>query len=47
MERDARESINIVKAAVENLPGGPVNVDVEDKLTIPDKSGDVSLASRG
>jgi NADH-quinone oxidoreductase subunit D len=32
------ESLNIVKAAVENLPGGPVNVDLEDKLTIPDKS---------
>jgi NADH-quinone oxidoreductase subunit D len=32
------ESLNIIKAAVENLPGGQVNVDVEDKLTIPDKS---------
>lgn len=32
------ESLNIVNAAVENLPGGPVNVDLEDKLTIPDKS---------
>jgi NADH-quinone oxidoreductase subunit D len=32
------ESLNIVKAAVENLPGGPVNVDLEDKLTIPDKN---------
>lgn len=32
------ESLNIVKAAVENLPGGPVNVDVEDKVTIPDKT---------
>jgi NADH-quinone oxidoreductase subunit D len=33
-----QESLEIVKAAVENLPGGPVNVDVEDKLTIPDKT---------
>src|SRR6476646_1455977 len=32
------ESIKIVKQAVENLPGGPVNVDLDDKLTIPDKS---------
>jgi len=35
---EMEESLNIVKAAVENLPGGPVNVHVEDKLTIPDKS---------
>jgi NADH-quinone oxidoreductase subunit D len=32
------ESVNIVKAAVENIPAGPVNVDVEDKVTIPDKA---------
>jgi NADH-quinone oxidoreductase subunit D len=32
------ESLNIVKAAVENLPAGPVNVDLNDKLTIPDKT---------
>jgi len=32
------ESLNIIKAAVENLPCGPVNVDLEDKLTIPDKT---------
>ena len=31
------ESLNIVKAAVENLPGGPVNVALNDKVTIPDK----------
>ena len=31
------ESVNIIKAAVENLPAGPVNVDLEDKVTIPDK----------
>jgi NADH-quinone oxidoreductase subunit D len=35
---EMNESLNIVKAAVENLPAGPVNVDVEDKLTIPDKT---------
>lgn len=35
---EMNESLNIVKAAVENLPGGPVNVDVEDKQTIPDKT---------
>ncbi len=32
------ESVNIIKAAVENLPTGPVNIDVEDKVTIPDKA---------
>jgi NADH-quinone oxidoreductase subunit D len=32
------ESLNIVQAAVENLPGGPVNVDLNEKLTIPDKT---------
>jgi NADH-quinone oxidoreductase subunit D len=32
------ESLNIIAAAVENIPGGPVNVDLEDKLTIPDKN---------
>jgi len=31
------ESLNIVKAAVENLPPGPVNVALDDKVTIPDK----------
>lgn len=31
------EAVNIIKAAVENLPAGPVNVDLEDKMTIPDK----------
>src|SRR5439155_5752257 len=29
------ESLNIVKAAVENLPAGPVNVALDDKVTIP------------
>jgi len=31
------ESVKIVAAAVENIPAGPVNVDLNDKLTIPDK----------
>ena len=31
------ESVNIIRAAVENIPAGPVNIDVEDKVTIPDK----------
>lgn len=32
------ESLNIVKAAIENLPSGPINVDLNDKMTIPDKT---------
>ncbi len=32
------ESVKIIQAAVENLPAGPVNVSLEEKLTIPDKS---------
>jgi NADH-quinone oxidoreductase subunit D len=32
------ESVKIIAAAIENLPSGPVNVNLEDKLTIPDKS---------
>lgn len=32
------ESWKIIQAAVENLPAGPVNVDLNDKLTIPDKN---------
>ncbi|HEY2786930.1 MAG TPA: NADH-quinone oxidoreductase subunit D [Fimbriiglobus sp.] len=31
------ESMKIIQAAVENLPAGPVNVALDDKLTIPDK----------
>jgi NADH-quinone oxidoreductase subunit D len=31
------QSLRIVEQAVENLPAGPVNVDVEGKATIPDK----------
>lgn len=32
------ESLKIVAAAVENIPSGPVNVDVEGKVSIPDKT---------
>jgi NADH-quinone oxidoreductase subunit D len=32
------QSYNIIKAAVENLPSGPVNIHVEDKVGIPDKN---------
>lgn len=32
------ESLYIIKAAIENLPSGSVNVDVNEKVTIPDKS---------
>ena len=35
---EMRESIKIIHQAVENLPAGPVNVDVDDRLTIPDKT---------
>jgi NADH-quinone oxidoreductase subunit D len=35
---EMRESARIIAQAVENIPAGPINVDVEDKLTIPDKS---------
>jgi len=32
------ESAKIIAAAIENIPSGPVNVALDDKLTIPDKS---------
>jgi NADH-quinone oxidoreductase subunit D len=32
------ESVSIIKAAIENLPSGPVNVAVDSKVVIPDKS---------
>jgi NADH-quinone oxidoreductase subunit D len=32
------ESLKIIQAAVENIPSGPVNVDLEGKLSIPDKT---------
>ncbi|MBX9626429.1 MAG: NADH-quinone oxidoreductase subunit D [Gemmataceae bacterium] len=31
------EAVKIIHAAVENIPAGPVNVALNDKLTIPDK----------
>src|SRR5947209_10225258 len=32
------ESLKIIQQAVENLPGGPVNVDVESKAILPDQT---------
>ena len=32
------EALNIIRAAVENIPAGPVNVALNDKQTIPDKT---------
>jgi NADH-quinone oxidoreductase subunit D len=32
------ESVKILAAAVENIPSGPVNVDVEGKVSLPDKT---------
>ncbi len=32
------EALNIIAAAVENLPSGPVNVELNDKVIIPDKN---------
>lgn len=32
------ESVKIIHAAVESIPGGPVNVGLNDKMTIPDKT---------
>ena len=32
------ESVKIIAAAVENIPSGPVNVTLNDKMTIPDKT---------
>src|SRR5207248_7624609 len=31
------ESLKIVQQAIENLPGGPVNVEIDAKTTLPDK----------
>jgi NADH-quinone oxidoreductase subunit D len=31
------ESLNIIHAAIENLPAGPVNVDVESKVVLPNQ----------
>jgi NADH-quinone oxidoreductase subunit D len=35
---EMEESLKIIAAAVENIPSGPVNVDVEGKVSIPDKT---------
>lgn len=35
--QEMEESLKIIHQAIENLPAGPVNVDVEDKMVIPDK----------
>lgn len=35
---EMQQAVNIIAAAVENIPAGPVNVALDDKLTIPDKS---------
>ena len=32
------ESVNIIAAAIENLPSGPVNIGTDSKVVIPDKS---------
>jgi NADH-quinone oxidoreductase subunit D len=34
---EMRESLKIVQQAIENLPAGPVNVDMGERTTIPDK----------
>ena len=36
--QEMEESIKIIKQAIENLPMGPVNVDVEGKMVMPEKS---------
>ena len=35
--QEMEESLKIIHQAIENLPAGPVNVDVEDKMVIPEK----------
>jgi NADH-quinone oxidoreductase subunit D len=34
---EMRESLKIVQQAIENLPSGPVNVEADEKVTVPDK----------
>ena len=36
--RRCSKSATIIAAAIENIPCGPVNVALDDKLTIPDKT---------
>jgi NADH-quinone oxidoreductase subunit D len=35
--QEMEESLKIVHQAIENLPAGPVNVDMGDKMVVPDK----------
>jgi NADH-quinone oxidoreductase subunit D len=35
--QEMRESVKIIHAAIENLPTGPINVDVEDKEVLPNQ----------
>jgi NADH-quinone oxidoreductase subunit D len=35
---EMRESVSIIRQAVENIPSGPVNVDVDEKVGVPDKT---------
>jgi NADH-quinone oxidoreductase subunit D len=35
---EMRESLKIIEAAIENLPAGPVNVDVNSKAVLPDQT---------
>lgn len=35
--QEMRESVNIIHAALENLPTGPISVDVEDKEVLPNQ----------
>jgi NADH-quinone oxidoreductase subunit D len=34
---EMRESLRIIKQAIENLPDGPINVGQDERLTLPDK----------
>jgi len=35
---EMKQSMNIIAAAVENIPGGPMNVALDSKMVIPDKT---------
>ena len=41
------ESLKIIQQAIENLPAGPVNVDVEGKAVMPGQAGDVYRSIEG
>ncbi len=34
---EMRESLKIIEQAIENLPAGPVNVDVDERTALPAK----------